>query len=137
MLPPSKDPEPVASPVKDNVLAVSRTVALAAVPVKSPVIAPEALIVVKLPAAALEPPITVPSIAPPSMFTLLLACVAILPKPKFVLASPAPVAPVPPFATGNVPLTSDPNATAPADIVPEETLITPDDELKFCPVPPN
>ena len=45
------------------------------------------------------------------------------------------VSPVPPFATGNVPLTSDPNATAPADIVPDETLITPDDELKFCPVP--
>ena len=111
-------------------------VAFAAVPVKSPTKAVVAVIVVPPIAALLFAPITAPSMAPPSMFTESEACVAMVPSPKAVLAAEAEVAPVPPFAIGNVPLTSDAKATAPADIVPLETFITPDELLKSCPVPP-
>ena len=123
------------SPPTVIVLALASTVAFAAVPVKSPTNAVEAVIVVPVIAAAELAPIIAPSIAPP-IFTESLACVAIVPMPKAVLAAPAEVAPVPPFAIGNVPLTSDAKATAPADIVPLETLIIPELLLKSCPVPP-
>jgi hypothetical protein len=43
-------------------------------------------------------PIAIPSIEPPLKDTLLASCVAIVPRPKFVLASAAFVAPVPPCA---------------------------------------
>ena len=105
-------------------------------PSKAPTNFVEAVIVVPVIAAAEFAPIIVPSIAPPSMSTALLACTERLPKPNPVLAPPASVAPVPPFATGKAPVTSAVRSIAPADIVPELTLIIPVDELKFCPVPP-
>ena len=53
------------SPATVIVLALASTVAFAAVPVKSPTNAEEAVIVVPVIAAAELAPITAPSIAPP------------------------------------------------------------------------
>ena len=135
---PSNDAEVhVMSPVIPIVLPVASAVAVSALPVKSPVIAPEAFKVVKEPAAAVEPPITTPLIVPPVSVTFVMSCVAILPSPKPVLAPAAVVPPVPPLAIGKVPLTSVVKDIAePALNVPPETLIIPELLLKSCPVPP-
>ena len=88
--------EPVASPLSATVTALERPLASSAVPVKSPTNPEFAVIVVNVPAAAVEPPITILSSVPPVNETLLLFCVAIVPRPKLVLAPAAVLAPVPP-----------------------------------------
>ena len=58
---------------------------------------------VKTPVEGVLAPMIVPSIAPPSTSTSSLAWVAIVPKPKFVRAPGASVAPVPPRVNGTLP----------------------------------
>ena len=127
---------PVASPDKATVTALDNASASSAVPVKLPTNPEDAVIVVPVIAAAELAPITAPSIAPPSILTLLLACVAMFPSPKAVLASPALVAPVPPFATGKVPVTSDVRSTSAALTEPLLIFNTPVELLKSPPSPP-
>ena len=63
---------------------------------------------------------------------------AIVPRPKFVLAPAAAVAPVPPFATLNAPVTKllSLRSIAPALTVPDETLNVPVLDHRSIPVPP-
>ncbi len=57
---------------------------------------------VNAPVLAVEAPTVVPFTEPPVRATALASCVAIVPKPKFVRASVALKALVPPLATGSV-----------------------------------
>ena len=72
------------------------------------------------------------------MSTAVLACVAIVPSPKFVLAPAAVAAPVPPLATANDPVTKllSLMSIAPALTVPLLTWIVPVLEERSMPVPP-
>ena len=83
----SRSPSIVIVLVLGNVVAVWALPVTS--PVTSPVIVPDAFIVVNVPAAAELAPMTAPSIAPPSMLTELAACVAIVPKPRVVRAADA------------------------------------------------
>ena len=132
----------VASPLALKLREVCKVVAVPALPlalpVRSPVMPLVALSVVKLPAATVVPPIITPLIAPPVSATLLASCVAIVPKPKFVLAAGAALAPVPPFATDSNPVTKtlDAKFIAAALATPLLNCTTPFAVLKSCPVPP-
>jgi len=57
---------------------------------------------VNAPVLAVEAPTVVPLTVPPVRATELASCVAIVPRPRFVRASVALEAPVPPLATGSV-----------------------------------
>ena len=122
--------DPVASPERATVTALDNASASSAVPVKLPTKPVLAVIVVPVIAAALLAPITAPSMAPPSMSTELAACVANVPRPKFVRAHAAVVAPVPPCATDRLPpkrFVSD-NVAADTEAVPFDRETIPEEE---------
>ena len=91
---------PVTASVFESVVApvTARAPAMVALP--------ELASVVNEPAAAVVPPMAVPLMVPPVIVTLFASCVAIVPRPRFVRAPDAVVAPVPPLAIGSVPVTS-------------------------------
>jgi len=111
-----------------------------------------AVTVVKLPAAAVEAPIIVPLIAPPVIATVLAFCVDIVPKPVIAVLGivveavtaevPLPnkypakvVAPVPPFATFNVP----PRVKVPDTVIGPPVSVSPvvpPEPSTLCTVPP-
>ena len=132
---------PDASPESATVTALLKDPAdPVTLPVTSPVKPEFAVIVVPVIAAGLLAPIVAPSMAPPSISTLLSACTAKLPRPRFVLAPAAVSAPVPPCASGSWLFVSikfeSLKDILPTDAVPEEKETIPVEDELSPPKPP-